>query len=520
MAGYFGEYFRHHWRFPLTLNTDQIIGMPFPIFYGTLFFPVAGLISAITGANLAVRILVAGILWLQTVQVIKLSRLVHPSKYVGWALGAIVCFAAYPLTNIYNRSAITEFAAASLLVSACCLWLRAAWGKETVDWKRASLAWLLLTLSAGTHPITALLGCGAFGLLVTGSLALSSQRGKLSGLLLVNAAAFLTALAPWIYATLRFGNDLAISTFTTKVFVFRNLDLPWVRFMPFPFDPRIASGPFNQISTPYLDVQINMGLLILAGFLGFQMIRAIRSHKLRVTSPAWLALCSAALFAGVTFCSLSKTAWIVLPKFLSIVQFSYRLVTYCDLLLLLTVLFLLAAMKDFQAGMRTVLVVCLVLMTGGVIVKFTHAAAIAATDTFPATSTQMPSSFYGAAGYAVLHGFGGQLPVAPKAVVVLKTGTAADFGEVSSQSISLDRATTAATNVQSFPWNRLTLNGQDVPVEQTYVVPAGLLAINLPAGTSAAGYRFVPDPIYSALRMLAGLALAGWAGLLSYAFRR
>jgi hypothetical protein len=38
MIAYTGEYFRHHLSFPTTFNTDDVVGVPFPIFYGTLFY--------------------------------------------------------------------------------------------------------------------------------------------------------------------------------------------------------------------------------------------------------------------------------------------------------------------------------------------------------------------------------------------------------------------------------------------------------------------------------------------------
>ena len=35
-ASYFGEYFKHHSDFPPTINTVQLAGMPYPVFYGFL----------------------------------------------------------------------------------------------------------------------------------------------------------------------------------------------------------------------------------------------------------------------------------------------------------------------------------------------------------------------------------------------------------------------------------------------------------------------------------------------------
>ena len=54
-VGYFGEYFRQHGAMPQVLNAAQITAMPQPIFYGWLFYPTLGFVSAVTGAALALR---------------------------------------------------------------------------------------------------------------------------------------------------------------------------------------------------------------------------------------------------------------------------------------------------------------------------------------------------------------------------------------------------------------------------------------------------------------------------------
>src|SRR5216684_6498534 len=70
LIGYFGEYFLRHGDFPVMINTNELIGSPIPLFYGFLFYPMAGLLSAITGANLAIRSLAAALILLQTIQVV------------------------------------------------------------------------------------------------------------------------------------------------------------------------------------------------------------------------------------------------------------------------------------------------------------------------------------------------------------------------------------------------------------------------------------------------------------------
>src|ERR1041385_792891 len=54
-AGYFAEYFKQHHAFPDVINTEELSGMPIPIFYGFLLYPVLGLISVVTGSAVALR---------------------------------------------------------------------------------------------------------------------------------------------------------------------------------------------------------------------------------------------------------------------------------------------------------------------------------------------------------------------------------------------------------------------------------------------------------------------------------
>src|SRR5262245_11835857 len=47
MIAYHGEYFRHHHHFPTCLHTDQHPGIASPVFYGNVWFKVAGLLGSL-----------------------------------------------------------------------------------------------------------------------------------------------------------------------------------------------------------------------------------------------------------------------------------------------------------------------------------------------------------------------------------------------------------------------------------------------------------------------------------------
>src|ERR1700730_14596070 len=103
LIGYFGEYFARHGSFPIALNTTMMIGLPNLVFYGFLFYPAAGLLSAVFGANLALRLLLFGVLAVQSFQVKKTVSLAVPQQKWVWAITLLTAMAIYPLTNLYNR---------------------------------------------------------------------------------------------------------------------------------------------------------------------------------------------------------------------------------------------------------------------------------------------------------------------------------------------------------------------------------------------------------------------------------
>jgi hypothetical protein len=542
IIGYTGEYFRHHFSFPLTLNTDQRIGITFPLFYGTLFYPLAGIISAFTGAAIALRLVLFAVMWLQASEITKLVRTVYSDRYVAWAVAGIVSFGVYPLTNLYNRSAITEFVAASLLVSACSLWLRAIYTGLPRGWVSASLAWLLVVLSAGTHPITALVGGAFWGLLVVGSLFTTSDRRFAIRMTLAHVVASLLVLSPWLYVTLKFYKHLMMSTFSQQVVVFSDsIDLPWSRLLPIPFDIRpLFPASFSPFSTPYLEAQINFGLLIAVCFLGFYSYTKLRTGNMSMTAELIAVAVCLGVALLVLYCSVSTHLWLAAPSFLGMIQFAYRLVTYCDLLLYLAVVLLLSTISKFRVEIRNKLQICLaialVLMAQSVLIKFAHAASVQTNNRVPGTGlfenrralTQLPGSFYGLDGYVSREGFAPNLHGIPTVRLHSKGGV--DFG--TPESALAGPPGWFATNIQAFPWNRLVLNGKAVPKAATHISSDTILSPlefpamavmnfiddTLAARTDSAhtliGYRFVPHRSYLVFRFVSGAILISWSAIL------
>ena len=77
----------------------------------------------------------------------------------------LAIWTTYGLTNLYNRSALTEFFAVGFLTCAVCYWFDfLASGDRSTAWRRSRFG-LALAVAAGSHPITALLALPLLGLL-------------------------------------------------------------------------------------------------------------------------------------------------------------------------------------------------------------------------------------------------------------------------------------------------------------------------------------------------------------------
>jgi hypothetical protein len=522
--GYYGEYFRRHWTFPITLNTEQIAGLPYPIFYGYLFYPAAGLISAFTGCSFALRFICSLVFLLQVRQVNRTAEAIAGNRLVAGVVTVLVSFATYPLTNLYNRTAIPEFIAASLVVSVCAMWLRIVQMDDPHRRRRLTfVAALTLAFAMGTHPITAILGGSMVGLLIL------SYRGSYNGHDLrknLGAAAALIAvvMAPWIYAVACFGNKVQLSG--GWIYVFSNsVDRFITRFSLLPWDPRTGHPELNQLGTSYLDAQINLAMLILAIYL---LYRASTQTGIKESQPFRLALGALAGFAFVCFASLSEWFWSLLPNSLKFIQFAYRLVTYADLFLFFAVLFLLAGIRRTvtvpDRPLLAVLAVCLLLSTASVGVKLIHAHRVEEPNLLAGSEWNdekrdalraLPASFYGVNGYAVKSAARGAVPPGKDLVAAsFPIGAQERFGEVLPLPIYSNPSGIIRTNVQIFPWNHLIWNGREIPLEEIATNKDLITILSGQPGAGTLEYVLRPDPIWLVLRFLSLWTAVLWAAAL------
>jgi len=516
--GYTAEFFRHHWTMPGVVNTAELGGLAVPVFYGNLFYPEMGFLARWTSPELAIRIAAIALTAVQFRLVAKVMLRVGAPRGLALGVACLVIWAIYPLTNLYNRAALTEWFAAGLLVCGVALLVLLCRADDARQRRRYACAMLLaLTIAAGTHPITALLGLPMFAAL--GGVAAWLMRGDRARLraTVVALAPWLglaaLCIAPWLYATLGYAGDLKIRQFVANVVFFPDSIDAWsTRFWPLPLDRRVLpDAPSGAVSTPYLDAQINLALLVMFALLAVTALRATRGTASRKPLAIVLAIV-VALFGVFTALSLVPETYALAPALGRLVQFAYRAVTYQNLALLAGVLLVAMAAPELaarlgQPAVRAVLTACLVLSAAGVVIKWQHIAVIehphAAQDPI-----HLPQSYYGSGDYATEARFA---PLGDEPSLARPFAVDADrrFGLTNAQVIELAEPTWIATNLQSFPWNAIVIDGTRVAAAELRT-SKGTLAVRVPAGKHVLAARFEPPLAWRILRAASLLALAAW----------
>jgi len=511
LTAYYGEYFKHHLAFPEVIHTIQLAGIPYPVFYGILLYPLLGLISSLTDAHAAIRLAVGGAFFLQTWQVLRLMVQTGAPRRFALGTAALVCWSTYALTNLYNRGALSELIATSLLTAAICAVYRACLlPLGPLRWPPLATGLLCIVLAAGTHPITGLFGGTFFALVITVAWAGSHGRGQLAACLGAGAIAAAVVLSPWIYAVLKFGPSLYVTQlFITKLEYYpADIDSLSSRLMPFPFDRRVMENPNLSVNaTPYLDAQVTVGLLLLALFLAVGLFDAGWRRLALQRAGLALVLASWVSFIIILVISTSPALGARLPAPFHKLQFAYRLVSYLNLSLLLAVVGSFMALSSDAArklGSRPatlVLGAILALAASGLALKLQHGWAnkSAAPKVSGSSALSLPVEFYGYYAYAVTQNLNGPAP--PGEALFLHVEQGPEFGRLTPERVSHATAEARRLKVQAFPWNVVRVNGQPA-INADTVNSAEGATITLPAGECEITYTWQPDRLWVWLNIL------------------
>jgi hypothetical protein len=520
-AGYFGEYLAQHLRPPQLLNTPAAIGMPQPVFYGFLLFPSLGLLSSWAGAALALRIASIFALGAQFVAVYLAVRNARQSRLAAFTIGAVVSWTIYPLTNLYNRAAVPEFFSVAFLYTglACAMGVLVAEREAN----RVRFGWfsgVFLLLTVGSHPPTALVAAGLVApMLLIVAWAAFTGKARASRIHWLGIAALaVIAIAPWIYANVAMDGQLAILGKYTKGFSLSSdrCDSLLARFAPFPYDPEAVVQGTNM-STPYIEAPLSIPLVVLLCWQVYLLGRARSRDGLPVDSVGkalrwllWLGVGWALLTVGLSVSRSMGDAFRFLAPY---VQFSTRFVSHANAGLLLAVLVAsaLSARSKSQPEVErrggVIYASVLVLAWVAVLIKLIHGAAVIERNLEPHFIFGGPRGdlvLKGRADAATDYAVPGALPAVPVEVgpseeLRFSTGSQGEaFGVVASIAVASSQEQWRGTNVVVFPWNRLLLNGSDIPPERL-AQRDGRIWIKLPEGEHSLEFWWSPPELWKVL---------------------
>ncbi|HEY9778006.1 MAG TPA: hypothetical protein V6C81_29860 [Planktothrix sp.] len=525
MANYFARYFLAHLAFPHTLNTDQLVGLAYPVFYASLFYPVVGMFSTIFDANVTLRLFAMVALAAQLVFVYRTAWALLKDRLFAFTIATVVTWAIYPLTNLYHRAAMPEFFACIFLTGATTAWIRAITAESQQRlflW--CNLAVLCLCAAAGTHPITAVYGIVAFALqIILGLIARPTfSVKKILLALVIPSALAAVCLAPWMITAKRYSHEFQVADGFNKVGYFMlSIDGPVQRLSPIPLPTSVLADGIarDRVKTEHLDAQVSIPLALLFIASAFALYRRKglnwRAAAIILTVGflvAWM------VHISTTFGSMSRLGYVF-----RCIQFAYRIVSYINLLLLAGVFFCVALLKNVkdeeqdetpQMGKgflpRGVLVAVLTLSTIAVVMKISFAFEMQpiephffSNQRLDAELLQLPTSFYGYQTYAMPRSLGelNKSDASAAGSIVLKPLDGRRFGEVASVPLPVAGQNWIKTNVQEFAWNKLYLNGKQIGTGELGASDMLIAVKNSPAGVLS--YSFKPAATWAQLNVIA-----------------
>ncbi|MGA2232671.1 MAG: hypothetical protein ABSH22_17370 [Tepidisphaeraceae bacterium] len=532
MVAYLRAFFTSHGYFPHTYNVALHVGIPQPIFYGPFLYPCLALFSLPAGAAIGVRVACIAVWTLQFFLVWRLSRAAGATRLAAFAAGATTAWSVYSLTNLYNRGALSEFIATSLLL--CAVAGAGLAILEPAKMKRLAYAWLFAlcaALAVTSHGPTALVGGPLMLVLGISCIPLlSAQRRHGEPVHLIRAAMPLLAaaitVAPWVYVVTQNSGKLTIQVPDDEFYPiagkwqrWASIDSAWPRLKPLPIDdpwtPRDATPP----GTRYLDAQWNLPLVMMAVWNAAAAIAGRRGP--RFSQALWLMAAAAGAGMILLAVSISPALQAALPVSIAGgIQFPYRLVSHVNIAAFALLIGGWIAQNGAPRARRWVridrgvVLTALALSAAALGVKLDHIVRVKSEPSVEEASaagdylSQLPTTFVGQSDYSVQ--IPDRLVPASGRADALKIDAPAGRGpeqDVQDVQVQLAKPQWVVTSILNFPWNRLIVDGKSVPFGQVHNLFFHE-AVELPAGIHTVGYEFEPDPVWIALNDGAWTALA------------
>ncbi len=420
LTEYYAQYFKYNLRFPAVIHTQEVVGIAYPQFYGYLFYPVMGFLSLLTGSTKAAYILCSAVSYTMIfliyseifIQMSAKAGIRMKQSDSGVMAFLIICN-PYILTNLYSRNAMTEYYALLGMYITVGSWILSFFKEQMeVKWMLWSLSALSFMFMLGSHPITAELGGIVCICMVLVTLPWQFRQIKLKeGIFMflfggVEMLLIVLAVSPWLYITVCSISELAVNAgagIETNIAPFLGSNY-LTRLMLFPMDARSLTDGILNVSTPYLDLQMNMPLVILYMV---SWVWIIRSGKI-IRRQKWAAFVLLLLGVLTLICTstVSSPALNVIGRIFRHIQFSYRLIGYADLFVVFGILYNFwvlvrsGCFREYEKYFAMILIICVTLGAHNLLIQMTHAYATAnqtVVETEPFTN--LPATFYGVSGY-------------------------------------------------------------------------------------------------------------------------
>ena len=341
LTQYFSDYFIQNINFPEAIDVSDGVGNFLPIFYGTFFYPIAGIIGAIVNGDIAIRFICLILLFAPLVSYVMLFYRQTGNLQISILASIIVNSSIYQLTNLYARSALTEFIAYQLLLISISLIFIGLGKSSRVSGPALSLGFCLMTLSLGTHPITFYSFVIFVGPLFFFGMYFIRNYINFAYLRYVPIWLSLVALllTPWIRGVLEYRDYLKIARAGANnhgglVYFPDSIDSLLGRIGFFYVDSRLDNSQLHEVSTPFLDAPIQICLLFLVFITFFFLLKNNRKIFHGIFIP-WLALFFLLILVLVPQLHFVEAIG-RLGKIFSPVQFGYRLTGTLSVFLIAT----------------------------------------------------------------------------------------------------------------------------------------------------------------------------------------
>lgn len=511
---YYGEYFKSHFAFPEVINAfgegkyQNYVGMMHPSYYGVWFYRIEGLFCALLGGGArralfltaSVCSLAQWTVWFQTLK--KVTEKQSTAAFIS----LINQISVYGLTNLYCRNAVPEFFACMALSVTVGLWLNSVLtnkeGERLFSWICCGL---FLSLMIGTHPITTLLG-GIFLILLFLTTVWKVLKNWQWQYLLCGGIVLLLVLlsaGPWLYSVLSYNVSVMEAG---KIRYSEGIDELILRLFPIPR----CTASFESVLTWHLDAQANVYLLLLWTFLVAVIVakRSVSIKRKTCVGIVW------GMEAGLLLLSTTPEMGNLLPDFFGIIQFAYRLVTYCDLIALVGIvqcLYILSREKIRVAELGIIAWTLLVAAGMSYLVKVVNISEIGDQYDYDSkTYVELTDAFYNPDDYMDSSEWNeiSEEKVSTAEKISFPVNEKKNFGETGIIHLNMNEDGWAGINVYPHGENNLYIDGRKLSHDKMYLTEDRSWSyVYLKKGNYTLEYRYEETEVKEILDILSGISM-------------